>query len=139
MRRIARDDRGQITPWTIVSTLIVIILAGLVLDQGLAMSDKVRAFDIAQAAARAGAREVDLAGYRQTGTVLLDPAAAQAAARTFLSQAGITGTATATTASVTVSIVTSRRSQILHLVGIDSITVTATASATPSTGVLTGT
>ncbi|HEX8629548.1 MAG TPA: pilus assembly protein TadG-related protein [Catenuloplanes sp.] len=135
VRRLRRDDRGQITPWTIVATLIIIILAGLVFDQGMAMADKVRLFDIAQGAARAGARQVDLATYRSTGVVRLDPDAAATAARTFIAQAGISGTASASPATVTVTVRTARRTQLLHLTGITSIPVSATATAAPATGI----
>jgi hypothetical protein len=134
-RRLRRDDRGQVTPWSIFATLLIIILAGLVFDQGMAMSDKVRLFDIAQGAARAGARQVDLATYRSTGVVQLDPDAAATAARTFIAQAGISGTATASPATVTVTVHTTRRTQLLHLAGVTSIPVSATATATPATGI----
>ncbi|MET7949024.1 pilus assembly protein TadG-related protein [Micromonospora sp. NPDC005324] len=133
------DDQGQITPWTVVGTLIVLILAGLVFDQGMAMATKVSAYDTAQAAARAGADEIDLAKYRLTGAVQLDPAAATAAAHTFLAQAGQGGNVAATTGQVTVTITTRHRTQLLHLVGITDIPVAATASATPATGVTTAT
>ena len=139
LRRLRRDDGGQVTPWSVVGVLIVLVLAGLVFDQGLAMADKVRIYDIAQAAARAGAREVDLATYRATGVVQLDPAAATAAAHTFLAQAGMPGAASASTTTVTVSVTTSHRTQLLHLVGVTSIGVSATATAVPATGVTTAT
>jgi Flp pilus assembly protein TadG len=138
-RRVRHDDSGQITPWTVVGVLIVMILAGLVLDLGLGMSDKVRTLDLAQAAARAGAREIDLTTYRTTGVVQLDPAQATTAARRFLAEAGVPGTATASTTAVTVTIRTARRTQLLNLVGITSLPVTASATATPLTGVTTGT
>ena len=135
VRRLRRDDRGQTTPWTIFATLLIIILAGLVFDQGMAMADKVRLFDIAQGAARAGARQVDLATYRSTGVVRLDPDAAATAARTFIAQAGISGTASASPATVTVTVSTTRRTQLLHLAGVTSIPVSATATAAPATGI----
>ncbi|MFI7208453.1 pilus assembly protein TadG-related protein [Micromonospora aurantiaca (nom. illeg.)] len=138
-RRLRRDDRGQITPWTVVGTLIVLILAGLVFDQGMAMAAKVSAYDTAQAAARAGAREIDLATYRATGAVRLDPAAAATAARVFLDQAGLPGRVSATTEQVTVTVTTQHRTRLLHLVGITAIPVLATATATPATGVTTAT
>ncbi|MFG1648360.1 pilus assembly protein TadG-related protein [Micromonospora sp. NPDC049275] len=137
--RVRRDDRGQITPWTVVGTLIVLVLAGLVFDQGMAMATKVSAYDTAQAAARAGADEIDLALHRTTGAVQLDPGAASTAARTFLTQAGQAGTVSATTEQVTVTVTTRHRTQLLHLVGITDIPVSATATATPATGVTTAT
>ncbi|ROO52815.1 Flp pilus assembly protein TadG [Micromonospora sp. Llam0] len=139
LARIRRDDRGQITPWTAVGVVIVLILAGLVLDLGLGMSDKVRLLDVAQAAARAGAREIDLATYRATGIIQLAPAQAAAAARSFAHQAGTGGqvSVSASTTAVTVSITGTRQTQLLTLVGITALPVSATATATPSTGVTT--
>lgn len=134
-RRLRHDDRGQITPWTIAAALIIVILTGLVFDQGMAMADKVRLFDIAQAAARSGARQIDLGTYRSTGVVQLDPDAAANAARTFLTHAGISGTASATPTTVTVAVHTLRRTQLLRLAGVTSIPVSATAVATAATGV----
>ncbi|MEU1605533.1 pilus assembly protein TadG-related protein [Micromonospora matsumotoense] len=130
-----RGDCGQITPWTVVGTLIVLILAGLVFDLGTAMAAKVSAYDTAQAAARAGAGRIDLAAHRVTGAARLDPTAASAAARAFLAHAGQVGTVSATTDQVTVTVTTTHRTQLLHLIGVTAIPVTATATATPATGV----
>lgn len=137
LRQARHDDRGQITPWTIFGVVLVLVLAGLVLDLGLGMSDKVRLLDVAQGAARAGAREIDLATYRATGTVQLQPAQAAAAARSFAQQAGVDGqvTASATPTAVTVTISGTRQTQLLHLVGITALPVSATATANPLTGV----
>lgn len=136
-RQARHDDRGQITPWTIFGVVIVLILAGLVLDLGLGMSDKVRLLDVAQAAARAGAREIDLATYRATGVVQLQPAQAAAAARSFAQQTDIDGqvSVSATPTAVTVTISSTRPTQLLHLVGITALPVSATATALPLTGI----
>ncbi|MFI9643557.1 pilus assembly protein TadG-related protein [Micromonospora sp. NPDC051925] len=137
LERARRDDRGQVTPWTIVGVVIVLVLAGLVLDLGLGMSDKVRLLDVAQAAARAGAREIDLATYRTTGAIQLQPAQAAAAARAFAQQATADGqvTVSASTTTVTVAITATRKTQLLTIVGITGLPVSATATATPLTGV----
>ncbi|BFU47703.1 hypothetical protein KRMM14A1004_59400 [Krasilnikovia sp. MM14-A1004] len=137
--RLRADDRGMITPWTVVGTLMVILLAGLVLDAGMAMADQVRLYDRAQAAARAGAREIDLATYRNTGVVQLDPDAAASAAQRFLARSGTTGTATATTTAVTVTVTGVRRTQLLYLIGVTTIPLDAAAAATAATGVTTAT
>lgn len=134
LRRRWSGDSGSLTPMMIFGGLVVLLLAGLVLDQGLAMADKVRVLDIAQAAARSGAQQVDLAVYRSTGQVRLNPASAATAARSFLTRAGATGTATATDTTVTVTVTTTRRTQLLHLIGITDIPVAATATAVPATG-----
>ncbi|MGI5214853.1 pilus assembly protein TadG-related protein [Plantactinospora sp. CA-290183] len=135
LARLRRDERGQITPWTVVGVLIVLVLAGLVLDLGVGMSEKVRLLDLAQGAARAGAREIDLATYRTRGVLQLEPARAAAAARVFLSQAGVPGQASASSTTVTVSISVTRPTQLLHLVGVTALPVSVTATATPLTGV----
>lgn len=135
LRRLRADDRGLITPWTAIGTLMVILLAGLVFDAGMAMADQVRLYDRAQAAARAGARQIDLATYRGSGLIQLDPDAAAGAAREFLAQSGTTGTAFATTVTVTVTVTGVRQTQLLYLIGITTIPIDATATATAATGV----
>ncbi|WP_018909207.1 pilus assembly protein TadG-related protein [Salinispora arenicola] len=138
LRTAPRNDQGQITPWTIVGVVIVLVLAGLVLDLGLGMSDKVRMLDVAQAAARAGAHEIDLATYRANGTIQLQPTQAAAAARAFARQTGAEQvTVSASTTTVTVTITSTRQTQLLHIVGITNLPVSATATATPLTGVTT--
>jgi Flp pilus assembly protein TadG len=117
----------------IFSMLIVLVLAGLVLDEGGAMADKVRILDVAQGAARSGAREIDLGTLRSTGQVRLKPTAATAAAQRFLTSAGLSGTATASATTVTVTVSATRRTQLLHLVGVSSIPISATGTATAAT------
>lgn len=136
-RRLRADDRGLITPWTAIGTLMVILLAAVVFDAGMAMADQVRLYDRAQAAARAGARDIDLATYRTTGVIQLDPGAAASTAQHFLTQSGTTGTATATTTTVTVTAAGVRQTQLLHLIGVTTIPITANAAATAATGVTT--
>lgn len=130
-----RDERGQVSGWAVITTVTILLLAGLLLDGGLAMAARVRAGDTAQAAARAGARELDLTAYRATGEVRLDPDRAAAAARAFLAATGATGTATATAATVTVTVTGRQPTRLLQLIGVRSIPVAATAQAAPVTGV----
>jgi Flp pilus assembly protein TadG len=127
--RTRRDDAGTVTAFTMILVLAVLAFAGLVLDAGLAIATKVQAVSSAQSAARAGARELDVAALRTSATIRLDPARATAAARNWLNRAGATGTVTVTPDTVTVTITTARRTQLLHLVGLTSIPVTATATA----------
>ena len=134
-RWVRADDSGQITPWSVFGVLLVILLAGLVFDAGMAMADQVRLQDRAQAAARAGAQHIDLATYRNAGVIHLDPDAAATAARQFLARSGTTGTATATTTTVTVTVTGVRTTQLLNLIGVRSIPIDASATATTETGV----
>ena len=135
VRARAGDDAGQVTPFVVVLTIALIAFAGLVLDAGMALSAKVQALDAAQAAARAGAQQLNLTAYRESNLAELDPPRAEAAARGWLTSAGLDGSVTATTATVTVTVRRTSRTQLLQLVGVRSLDVSATATATAVHGV----
>lgn len=138
MRRLVRrcgDDSGQVTPFVVVLTVALIAVAGLVLDGGMALSTKSQALDLAEAAARAGAQQLDLAVYRTAGSARLDPDRAVTAARGWLSRAHAQGSVSATTASVTVTVTANADTQLLSLVGLGDLPVSATATARPQQGV----
>jgi Flp pilus assembly protein TadG len=131
----AGGDAGQVTPFAVLMTIALLAVAGLVLDAGLALSEKVRAQDIAQAAARAGAQELDLYKYRTSNLAELDPARAASAAQAWLASAGVEGEATATTTTVTVTVRRTSDTQLLQIVGVRQLHVSATATATAVQGV----
>jgi Flp pilus assembly protein TadG len=136
-RRISsrlRSDRGDAVIWGILIIAVSLMLIGLVLDGGNAMAAKIRTWDIAQEAARAGANQLDLTALREHGQIRLDPIAAQAAAAQHLSAAAVTGTVSATTTDVTVTVTRSEPTLLLQAIGVKTIPVTATAHATPVTG-----
>ena len=114
----------------------VLLFAGLVLDGGLALAAKVRAAGQAQESARAGAQALDLAAYRSTGALRLDPDRAAALAHAYLTAAHAAGTASVTVAgdTVTVSISAVQPTRLLGLVGVGSVHFTATGSAHPDRG-----
>jgi hypothetical protein len=130
----ARDD-GQITVFVLVMTAALILVAGLVLDGGLTLAARERALDEAQQAARAGAQAINLATYRQNGTLVLDPAQAAADAHSYLAATGHQGSVQVTGNMVTVEVTVTQQMQILDAAGLGSITVHATASATPERGI----
>jgi hypothetical protein len=110
-----------------------LLLGGLVLDAGLAVSTKVNARQVANSAARAGARELDITALRTRGIVRLDPVKARTAAARWIARAGLPGTVTVAGNAVTVTVSTAQRTQLLNLVGVTSIPVHATAVATAIT------
>ena len=134
---LARDRIGTptVVQYALTSATALLAVAGLVLDAGLALAEKVRALDIAQAAARAGAQELDLYKYRTTNVAELDPTRAAQAARVWLASAGVDGDATATTTTVTVTVRRSTNTQLLQIVGVGQLHVSASASATAVQGV----
>ncbi|MGW5051508.1 pilus assembly protein TadG-related protein [Actinokineospora sp. NPDC004072] len=134
-RRLRKDQDGRVTAFVVIITLAALLFAGLVLDGGLALAAKVRAMGEAQEAARAGAQEIDLTAYRADGTLRLVPQQASAAARSYLAAAGHTGTVSVAGNTVNVTVSINQPTQLLGLVSIGSITVTATGQAQPQRGI----
>lgn len=126
-------DGGYATVFTAMLGAAVIVCAGLIVAAGVVFGAQERGYDIAQSAARAGAQELDLTVLRTTGQVRLDPDRAVARARRFLTDAGATGTAIATPASITVTATTRQNTPMLAAVGVDAVTVTTTGNANPVT------
>lgn len=131
----ARGDEGQITVFVVVMTAALILVAGLVLDGGLTLATRERALSEAQQAARAGAQGINLATYRQTGTLILDPAQAAADAHRYLAATGYQGSVQVTGNVVTVEVTATQRMQILDAAGLTAVTVHAAASAAPQRGI----
>ncbi|MBE1579501.1 pilus assembly protein TadG-related protein [Amycolatopsis roodepoortensis] len=134
-RRLRKDEDGRVTAFVVIIALAALLFAGLVLDGGLALAAKVRAMGEAQEAARAGAQEIDLTAYRADGTLRLVPHQATAATHSYLSAAGHTGTVSVAGNTVNVTVSINQPTQLLGLVNIGSITVTATGQAQPQRGI----
>ncbi|MGH9055898.1 MAG: hypothetical protein ACRDYY_08580 [Acidimicrobiales bacterium] len=132
--RLGAPDSGMVTAFVVIFTAALIVMAGLVLDGGLALAAKVQAIDDAQAAARAGAQAIDLPLYRATGQITLDPAQATTDAERYLARAGHTGTVEVDDEQVTVTVTISQPTQILSLAGIGHFTVSGTGTATAEQG-----
>jgi len=128
--RLGEREAGMVTAFVVIFTVALLVMAGLVLDGGLALSAKVRAIDDAQAAARAGAQAINIPLYRATGQVTLNPTEASADAEQYLAQAGQSGTVTVNGDQVTVTITVTQRTQLLSLAGIDHLSVSGSGTAT---------
>ncbi|MFF0518832.1 TadE/TadG family type IV pilus assembly protein [Actinomadura nitritigenes] len=131
-------DRGTIAMYTVLFTPIVLMLAGLLVDGGLAIHARQRAADMAEQAARAGANQIDTEALRTTGEPVLDPGRARAAACDLLGDFGTQVAASRCDADqqqVTVSVEITVKPQILGIVpGFGSFTLTSTETARPVTG-----
>lgn len=126
---VLERERGSVTAFTLILIVASLAFAGLVLDAGLAVATKVDTVSSAQACARAGARELDVEALRTRGVVQLDRGTARTTAQDWLRRSGHTGTVTVGADTVTVTITTAHRTQLLNLLGIDSIPVSATETA----------
>jgi hypothetical protein len=127
-------EAGMVTAFVVIFTAALLLMAGLVLDGGLALSAKVQAIDDAQAAARAGAQAIDIPLYRATGQITLDPTQASADAQHFLAAAGRTGTVAVDGDQVTVTVTITQATQILDVAGIDHLSEAGTGTATAEQG-----
>jgi hypothetical protein len=139
--RVQHDpDRGSITAYLLIMTVALVVLAGLVLDGGAALTAYGTAADTAQQAARAGADALDEQSLRASAPAGLtaNPAAAREAAAAVLAAADVTGDITVTGTAVTVTARATKPTAILAIVGIDQVGGTATATAIPLHGTTTG-
>lgn len=132
-----RDQAGVVTAFTVVMTVALLAVTGLVVDGGLVLADRQRAFDTADAAARAGAQALDERALR-SGTVTINPGAATRRAAGLLAREGMTGTTSVNGDQVTVRTTLTRNLTILGAFGVQPLTIHATGTATAIRGVRTG-
>jgi Flp pilus assembly protein TadG len=135
--RAAHDD-GTATAFVVLLAAILLAMAGLVVDGGLAINARQQVADDAEQAARAGAQRVDLLTLRQSGAVRIESGAARQAAVAFLATRGYPGGDVSVSATDTEVTVRARRevpTALLSLVLIDSFTVEASARARAAVGI----
>lgn len=139
-RRVTGREQGSASVWMITTALVMVLLVGVAVDLSGQVYAKQRAQDIAAEAARAGGQQLQgPAGIRGQGAVV-DPAAAVAAADTYLAGAdGVTGHATVTAGTtVVVDTTVTYHTKFLSLIGLTTVTVAGHAEA-HTTRVVSGT
>jgi Flp pilus assembly protein TadG len=127
MRR--RDDSGSITLTLVVMVTALLVAVGLVVDGGAKLRAVQHATAAAGEAARAAAQQVNVAQVQSAGSARLDAAAARRAAEATLAEAGVEGSVTVTSGSVSVNATVTRPTVFLSLVGIGSLSGKGAASA----------
>lgn len=133
MRR-RHDDRGAITLFLAVFTLVLLAAIGLVVDGGGKVRALQRADEAAREAARAGSQMLDVPSAVRGNGLRVDPAAAARAARAYLRAAGVDGTVTVEGNAVRVATRITYEPVFLGFAGVGPLTVTAEASARPVAG-----
>lgn len=117
---------------------VLVMLGGLAHDGAQILKAKREATNLASEAARAGAQAISTGPiYRETGSVIVDPAKARMAASEFLGEQtewsiSVTGDTVSTTVWLT------QHLQVLSMLGIDSRRVAGTATARAVRGISTG-
>lgn len=137
-RERARDERGTVTAFVVIMTVTMLVVAGLVIDGGYTLAARRRAFNEANAAARAAAQAIDETALRSTGDVRLRPEDARRIGEAHLRDAGMTGTVTVNATTVTVHAVTTQPMSLLGMVGIGPLTIEADGTARAVQGVQAG-
>lgn len=127
---------GQVVLWVALMLPLFLAIVGLAIDGGTLFAERRRAQNAADAAARAGAQQIDQDHYRATGELLLDQGWARYEARTYLAALG-EGQATVNTTGQQVACTVRRnvRLSFLKLVGLGDVAIEATAVAEPFYGI----
>ncbi|MGF0177214.1 pilus assembly protein TadG-related protein [Streptomyces sp. Marseille-Q5077] len=131
------DDRGGVTVFVAVCVVALIGIIGVAVDGGSKMRAVERADFIAGEAARAGGQAIDPAKAISGEAVVVDPQDAVAAARSYLSSVGATGTVSISGngKTLTVTVNDAYDTKFLSAVGIGTLTVAGHGEATLLYGV----
>src|SRR3954447_17593027 len=128
-------EAGAATVFVVTFAVVLLVMAGLVVDGGLALNARQRVADDVEQAARAGSAHLNEETLRNSGLVRIDPGPAQIAAEKFLGArhypAGSV-TVTATDQQVTVRARIQQRTALLSLIFIDHFNIQAQGQARPA-------
>lgn len=132
----ADAERGSITPYALIFITVLMLFVGLAVDGGAKLRAGWEAVGIAEEAARAGAGQIDRAAAYEGRDFVVDRGAAVRAARAYLSATGRNGTVgIGGPNSIRVRVTVTKPTWLLSLVGISSVSMTATATADLVSGV----
>lgn len=126
------------TAFVTVFTVALLGVAGLVADGGLLLAAHQRAFNEAEAAARAGAQAVDVDALRSGAGVRLDPSEAERRARDYLTSINRDGTVEVSGDTVRVRLTFRQDLTILGAFGLGARTVEGEGVARAVRGVIEG-
>jgi Flp pilus assembly protein TadG len=129
-----REETGVLSAFVAVLIVALLAIVGLAVDSGRAISAQRVLADEASQAARAGASRLSVSSLRD-GRLAINDACAVQTAEQFMASFGHPGTARVRDGVVTVQVVEAVPTTILGMVGVRTITVSATASASNVSGV----
>ncbi len=129
-----RTEAGQAAIVLLMALVVILAIAGLVIDGGAVVTGKIGLQAEADAAARRGAEAIDMGAFEATGAAVLDQPAAEDAARSYVATTcpSCSATVLATAGAVTVTLHRPQPTWLLRPV-VGSVTVAASSSAAPVT------
>jgi Flp pilus assembly protein TadG len=130
-RNRVSEERGSVLITGLLLSVALLMVIGFAVDVGHAFLVKRQLASIAGDAALQGSQAIDLPALHE-GHLQLDPGQASAEAlHTVYANPSVTGNASASTASVSVTVTRRVPTILLGIVGIENLTITAHASAAP--------
>ena len=137
MMTLRRRQPAQALAFGAASTMLVLLAVALLMDAALLFGAQRQALGLADAAARAGAQQVDTAALRTDTPVQLDIRAAEAAARDYVVRHGPAAKvdAAANRRVLTVRVEVVATTLLLRMPGQGSVTVSGEATAAPCIGI----
>jgi hypothetical protein len=121
-----RRDQGVVSGFVVGIGLSLVVMAGLAVDSGRLVAARTEAADHAENAARLAAQEITLI---RLGVRTIDPTRAHSVAAAYFDQHGVDGSVVIDHQSVTVTVRAEQSTTLLHLVGVDSRSLSATRTA----------
>lgn len=129
-------EEGQVLVMVALMMLGVVSVVGLVSDGGLVFAQRRDLQNVADAAAAAGAMQIDEIAYRASGVVVLDEQQARDVAASYLeAEGGLDYVVSVVPDRVEVMVSRQASTGFLRVIGIDGVEVSASASAGPRFGV----
>ena len=138
VRRQSREEGGQVIVLVAILMAGIVAVVGLVTDGGMVFTQRRDLQNVADAAVLAGAMQINEDAYRASGgaTVVLDEQVAYQAAVEYLEAEGdLSYSVLVRLARVEVSVSREASTGFLRVVGINSVGITAKATAEPRHGV----
>jgi uncharacterized membrane protein len=136
LRTRDRDETGQVIVLVALMLTGLIAVVGLAADGGIVFAQRRDLQNLADAAALAGAMQLDEQAYRESGTVTLDEAAAEQVVAQYLADTGDLGyTVAASETGVEVQVSRQASTSFLRVIGIDGVEISASARAEARHGI----
>jgi Flp pilus assembly protein TadG len=129
--RLRGEDRGSVSLLFVVIAVGLLAMVGLVVDGGGKARAAATVDDVARAAARAGVQALAPGAVLAGSTPRANPTLAAAAARSYLTAAGVTGSVSIAPGGQTLTVTTrdTYSPVLLSAIGIGALPVTGTATA----------